>query len=307
VLCHRHHVTSFNPSADLEAIAARIVRQTQRWIEEHEGPDEPHDALLATYGDAIDPRRPPSERPFVQNSKKLAVQVEGFSLEAGWHVHANDREALGRLCRYGARPPLSAERLCEAPDGRLVVQFKKSLPDGSTEVRLTPKELIRRLSALVPPPGFHMVGFHGLFASRSPWRKKIVPASAPEKDIAASTVPASDESRKAGDFDNFPPFPDRQPRDRYLPWAELMRRTHQIDPLLCRKCGGRLELVALISDPDLAKELLAQWGKKKPHSDRPSLLTLASRSQFRHSCAPRRRPLCGRRRTRLPSSPPRWP
>jgi hypothetical protein len=28
--------------------------------------------------------------------------------------------------------------------------------------------------------------------------------------------------------------------------------------------------------------------KKRPHSDRPSLLTLASRSQFRHSCAPRR-------------------
>jgi hypothetical protein len=75
--------------ADLEAIAARIVRQTRRWIEQHEGPDEPHHALLATYGDAIDPRRPPSDRPFVQNPKKLAVQVEGFSLEAGRHQAAS--------------------------------------------------------------------------------------------------------------------------------------------------------------------------------------------------------------------------
>jgi hypothetical protein len=56
--------------------------------------------------------------------------------------------------RYGARPPLSAERLSEAPDGRLVVRFKRPMPDGSTEVRLTPKERIRRLSALRAAPGY---------------------------------------------------------------------------------------------------------------------------------------------------------
>jgi hypothetical protein len=136
-------------------------------------------------------------------------------------------------------------------------------PDAPTQKserpRTDPSPECARSSTGLPP-----VGFHGLFASRSPWRKKIVPASAPEKDVAASTVPASDEPSKAGaDFDDFPPFPDRQPRDRYLPWAELMRRTHQIDPLLCRRCGGRLELVALVSNPDLAKELLAQWGEKR--------------------------------------------
>jgi hypothetical protein len=36
-----------------------------------------------------------------------------LALHAGVHLHANDREAVERLCAYGARPPLSLQRLAE--------------------------------------------------------------------------------------------------------------------------------------------------------------------------------------------------
>jgi len=36
--------------------------------------------------------------------------VEGFSLHANTHLHANDRKGLERLCRYGARGALALER-----------------------------------------------------------------------------------------------------------------------------------------------------------------------------------------------------
>jgi hypothetical protein len=39
------------------------------------------------------------------------VLMEGFSLHANTHLHANDRQGLERLCRYGARGALALERL----------------------------------------------------------------------------------------------------------------------------------------------------------------------------------------------------
>ncbi len=44
--------------------------------------------------------------------------LEGFSLHANTHLHANDRKGLERLCRYGARGALALERLKRAEDGR---------------------------------------------------------------------------------------------------------------------------------------------------------------------------------------------
>ncbi|HEX8698141.1 MAG TPA: transposase, partial [Myxococcaceae bacterium] len=45
--------------------------------------------------------------------------LEGFSLHANTHLHANDRQGLERLCRYGARGALALERLSRAEDGRI--------------------------------------------------------------------------------------------------------------------------------------------------------------------------------------------
>ena len=34
----------------------------------------------------------------------------------------------------------------------------------------------------------------------------------------------------------------------YRPWAELLRRTFAVDVETCRRCGGRLRLLAVITD-----------------------------------------------------------
>jgi hypothetical protein len=62
------------------------------------------------------------------------------------HLHANDREALKRLCAYGARPPLSLERLAALPDGRLAYRLKRPLRDGRQVLVLQPTEFLRRLA-----------------------------------------------------------------------------------------------------------------------------------------------------------------
>jgi hypothetical protein len=47
------------------------------------------------------------------------AEASGFNVHAGVTVRAGDREGLERVCRYGARPPFSLERMAILPDGRM--------------------------------------------------------------------------------------------------------------------------------------------------------------------------------------------
>jgi hypothetical protein len=49
--------------------------------------------------------------------------LEGFSLHAHTHLHANDKQKLERLCRYGARGALALERMSRAEDGRIAYRI----------------------------------------------------------------------------------------------------------------------------------------------------------------------------------------
>jgi hypothetical protein len=60
--------------------------------------------------------------------------VEGFSLHADTWLHENDVGGLERLCNYGARGPLSLERLSALLDGRLTYRMKRPSPTGQTHL-----------------------------------------------------------------------------------------------------------------------------------------------------------------------------
>ncbi|MDC0714352.1 transposase [Stigmatella sp. ncwal1] len=65
-----------------------------------------------------------------QRKQPRCAFLEGFSLHAHTHLHANDRQGLERRCRYGARGALALERLSRAEDGRIAYRMKRPLPDG---------------------------------------------------------------------------------------------------------------------------------------------------------------------------------
>ena len=70
-------------------------------------------------------------------------------------------------------PPFALERLEQLGDDQLVYRFAKPQPDGRTELRLTPLELIERLAALIPPPRLHRHRYHGVLAPNSPLRAQV--------------------------------------------------------------------------------------------------------------------------------------
>jgi hypothetical protein len=188
-------------------------------------------------------------------TKKHAAYLEGFSLHAAVHLHANDREGLSKLCGYGARPALSPERLSALPDGRLAIKLKRPLADGRQTLELEPVELLRRLATLVPPPRAHLVRFHGTFGPASKWRAEIVPAPAEAELPAVASPPAADPDAAAGAG---APKQKRRP-DSKIPWAELLQRVFLEDVLAC-PCGGRRKVIAFITERKVVKRILEHLG-----------------------------------------------
>jgi hypothetical protein len=105
--------------------------------------------------------------------------------------------------RYGARPPIALDRLRRLPGGRIAYRIK-TLRDGRARHRvMTPLELLARLAALVPPPRYPLLRYHGVLAPRSPWRRDVVPrapeargcSTSAETPWARDTPPARPEPR----------------------------------------------------------------------------------------------------------------
>jgi len=101
------------------------------------------------------------------------ADVGGVNVHAGAAIDGRDRKRLERLCRYIARPPLAQERLEEHGDGRLRYRFKRAWRNGTYAVVLEPLDLVARLVALVPPPRFHMLRYHGCECERADGRASI--------------------------------------------------------------------------------------------------------------------------------------
>jgi len=45
-------------------------------------------------------------------------------------------------------------------------------------------------------------------------------------------------------------------RSYRIPWAELLAKVFEIDVLACPECGGRMQLIAFIAEPAVAKRIL---------------------------------------------------
>jgi hypothetical protein len=118
---------------------------------------------------------------------RLCAQVEGYNLQAATRIAPNDREALERMGRYLARPPIASDRLTQMEDGRLELRLKRPWRDGTTAFRFTPHELIERLVAIVPRPRAHLARYHGVLAPAFAARSEIVPS--PRLDPDQKTSP----------------------------------------------------------------------------------------------------------------------
>jgi len=87
-------------------------------------------------------------------------------------------------------------------------------------------ELIEKLAALVPPPRVNLVRYHGILAPNAKNRDKVVPKKPDEQELQ--------KTRGKSKY-------------RFL-WAALLARTFNFDLETCTHCGGKMRIVAAITD-----------------------------------------------------------
>jgi Putative transposase len=208
------------PEDALQVYQAHSLQQRLRWTE-------------------VDVRPPPSKQP-------RCAFLEGFSLHANTHLHANDRQGLERLCRYGARGALALERLSRAEDGRIAYRMKRPLPDGTTHLLFTGLELLRRVASLVPPPRANLTRFHGVFAPGARLRPFLVPQAGEEEASVAPQAAARQETRKE--------------RTARVDRAGLLRRRFVLDVFACCRCGGRLRVLASVKEAGGVRAIVEHLG-----------------------------------------------
>ena len=130
-------------------------------------------------------------------------------------------------------PPLSdqaVQQIVETSARRIIrLGTKRGLLDDTAADPLADEEPVR--AALVPPPRFHLLHYHGVLAPRARARDLIVPAQ-PVAEPAAADGAASAASC-----------------GHRLRWATLLGRVFSSDLSECAACGGRLRIIAALTDP----------------------------------------------------------
>jgi len=182
-------------------------------------------------------------------ARQTAEMTPGNQLRhAGLGIEAEQRAKLERLARYVSRPAVSVERLALTPQGRVRYRLKTPYRDGTTHILLEPLDFLARLAALVPPPRVHLTRFHGVFAPHAALRAAITPASrgrGAHRRATAAERPT--------------------PRHVAMRWAQRLKRVFAIDLERCRRCGGRLKVIASIEDPALIQRILTHLQQPAEH------------------------------------------
>ncbi len=133
-----------------------------------------------------------------------------------------------RLVRYGARPPLSLERLRRLPGGRVAYRLKY-VTRGRGKFRvMTGLEFMARLAAIIAPPRYPLVRYAGVLGPRSAWRKDIVPKPRERRPACNGGCgrPAHDDdtARPRAEPKKGEAFPKRRPREAGWTCAPDRRR-----------------------------------------------------------------------------------
>lgn len=173
-----------------------------------------------------------------ENQDPTTANSSGYSLNARVWIAHNKRKKLEQVIRYMARGPIAQERMTETYTGQILYKLKTSWRNGVTHFSYSGLDFMARLVALIPPPRMNMIRYHGVFAPNFKNRNKIVPAK--EKITEKNTESIINPKVK----------------NERLRWAEMLKKTFEIDVTVCPKCNGRLEQIAIIKNRSVAMAIL---------------------------------------------------
>jgi hypothetical protein len=178
--------------------------------------------------------------------KLLSWQHPGFSAHVGEPIDPHDKQRLEDTAAYLVRNPLSLRKLVYL-DGQQAVLYRSRMNPslGRNFEALDPLEWLARMSDHIPEPGQHRTLLYGHYANRVRGTRPRDEAE-PQEDRAEA------------------------PRRRSSPvWARLIAKVYQVDPLVCTRCGQKMQMIAFLTDQLSVRRILDHLGLSTPPQDKP--------------------------------------
>lgn len=183
----------------------------------------------------------------------------GFSVWLGPPIQPADADARLFVSQYVHKGALQLRQMeiLEA-GGTLVVRYRKVQHRYED---YEPLEFLALLAAHVPDKWEQTIRYLGAYSARTRGKRRQQMQSAHN----AST------------------FTLDQPSDKPAPsstWARLIKQVYEVDPLVCRQCGGPMKIIAFITDPDELQRICRHLGV--PEYRAPPPLTPAAAPALRY-------------------------
>jgi hypothetical protein len=162
--------------------------------------------------------------------------------------------SAGDVACYIVRNPLSLKKLVYL-DGQKVVLYRSRMNPslGRNFEAMDPLEWLPRLADHIPDAGKHRTHFYAHYTNR-------VRGERPSEELGHQKHEAE------------------QPKKRRCSpsWARLIAKVFQTDPLVCRRCGGPLKVVAYITDTVTIRRsrILDHLGLSPPEKPPPDVREL---------------------------------
>jgi len=182
----------------------------------------------------------------------------GFSVFNGNPIESDDADQRRFVGRYMMKPPISAERLSIDETGlEPTVVLEKELDDTVEQRRLSPLEFLAKLSLLVPDKWEQCTRHYGIYSCRTRGEEKKKQA---QKELQEKTPAQLQENVQQ----------ETAPKPTST-WQICMKRIFEIDPLECKKCGGRMKIKSFVLNQNEIKRLteslgLEDWRAPPPFS-----------------------------------------
>ena len=106
----------------------------------------------------------------------------------------------------------------------------------------------------IPDPRLHLTRYFGAYACRTRGSRRRRSRASPG-GAAGPAAPSVPEEATDSSFT----------KEKKASWARLLRNIFEVDALVCPRCGSRLQVIALITDPRVVDRILRHLASGRGH------------------------------------------
>ena len=125
---------------------------------------------------------------------------------------------------------------------------------GEREIEFDPLEWIDLVTRQIPDPKLHLTRYYGAYACRTRGSR-----------LKSSPVPPSPAPSHGSPIAPAEPADSSFTKAKKASWARLLRKIFEVDPLLCGRCGARMQVIAVITDPKVIDRILRHRASGRGH------------------------------------------